>query len=813
MSKSRPKAAGPRNSATPRAAVAAPTAHPFDIERWLLRSAALSAALLWIVMAWPAVQGRLHVVGDLGGYHLPMRMVFADSLARGEQPYWTNRIFCGYYLHGEGQVGMLHPWHQLLYRALPLAAAFEIELLISYPLLLVGVWLWFRRLGLPSAASLFGAVVFTYSGYALLHLNHMNLVAVLAHLPWMLLAIDVALRSTNGTHVWLAAGAAGLLLASQVLLGHPQSVWLGGLLVAGYVLWLYRSWASRWRPLLVGVSLVLGLLMGAAQWWPTWDALAGSQREAATAADRAVGSLHPINLLQGVAPYALADRVWTDDPRNAGTHELSCYAGALVPALCVWLLMCRGIAPDRRRLLIAAAVLAAGGLLLALGKYSGPINAALQRVPIVGSFRVPARGVMFVYLGAALASAVALAELTERVAAGKLARWPRLAWFAVVPIASGLALVALALVPAPVTSALSGPEAAVPPGRSLWWTGGLAGVVLSVVAVALTVAAARGELWALLAIPVFAVIDLGIYGESYNSGAQPPLSLAEIAALAPPCPNDPQWRVVTSQPRSNLPVLRGGRTAFGYAGLIPRRRLLDNPLLLSEHADLVRRLVAGQWYLNGHQLIELPAAIPRVRLLSMWHVSGEGEAQASNQRATDLIANDPSVTLQLDAPPASAGTTANDAAGTAASTAAGDSTADRKQGRLAPLGFAGRVAVVLDQPGNLVVEINSSVPQFLVLSESWHAGWRAEIAALDERWAASASPPPAAIEPLSIARAYGDFMSCEVPAGRHHVVLRFDPASLRQGIALSWMAAGVWPLFTGAGLAVALLGSRKLPST
>lgn len=804
MSKSRHKAVGQRVSATPpRAAVSTQAANRLDLERWLFRSAALSGALLWLVLAWPAVQGRLHVVGDLGGYHLPMRMAFADCLARGEQPYWTNRIFCGYYLHGEGQVGMLHPWHQLLYRVFPLAAAFEIELLISYPLLLVGMWLWFRRLGLPSAAALFGALVFTYSGFSLLHLNHMNLVAVLAHLPWLLLAIDVALRSTSRTHVWLAGGAVSLLLASQVLLGHPQTVWLSGLLIAGYVLWLYRSWASRLRPAIVGVALVLGFLMGAAQWWPTWDALAGSQRETATAADRSIGSLHPINLLQGVAPYALAERVWTDDPLNAGTHELSCYAGALVPALCAWLLLCRGMTPARRHLIIAAAVLAGCGLLLALGKYSGPVAAALSRVPIVGSFRVPARALMFVYLGGALASAVALAELTQRAAAGTRVAWPRLAWLAAVPVASALALVALALIPPPQisashSSAWSAPDAALSLHSSLWWTGGAAGVVLSAAAVALVAAAARGFGWALLLVPVLAAIDLGIYGESYNSGVQPPLTLAEIAATSPACPNDPLWRVVTSQPRSNLPALRGGRTAFGYAGLIPERRLLDNPLLVSDHADLVRRLVAGQWYLNGRQLIELPAAIPRVRLLSRWRVSSDRDRKAANNLATDLIADDPALVVLLDAPPPGA------------SDGGGDG--DGQQGRLAAPGFAGRVAIVLDQPGNLVLEVNSSVPQLLVLSESWHAGWRAEIASLDAGGAAASQPSAAGSAPLSIARAYGDFMACEVPAGKHRVALRFAPDSLRRGAMLSLAAAAASLLVTGAGLAVARFRPRKLPS-
>jgi hypothetical protein len=535
--------------------------------------------------------------------------------------------------------------------------------------------------------------------------------------------------------------------------------------------------------------------MGAAQWWPTWDALSGSQRQAATADDRSIGSLHPLNLLQGVAPYALAERVWTDNPLNAGAHELSCYAGALVPALYVWLLLCRGMTPARRRLIGAAAALAGVGLLLALGKYSGPINAALLQVPIVGSFRVPARAVMFIYLGGALATAVALAELTDRARAGTRATWPRLAWLAAVPIASALALVALTLIPTPHASNLPTPDAAAPLQGSIWWTGAAVSVALCAASAALVATAARGFGWALLLVPVLAAIDLGIYGESYNSGAQPPLTLAEIAVATPACPDDPQWRVVTSQPRSNLPALRGGRTAFGYAGLIPQRQLLDNPLLVSDHADLVRRLVAGQWYLNGPQLLELPAAIPRVRLLSRWRVSSDHDAKGANNLATDLIANDPALFVLLDAPPASAS----------------DGNGDPKQGQLAAPGHAGRVAIILDQPGYLVLEVDSSVPQFLVVSESWQAGWRAEIAALDAGATASAPPPTTATTPLSIARAYGDFMACEVPAGRHRVALRFAPDSLRRGAILSLAAATASLLFTGAGLAIVRFAPCKFP--
>ncbi|MHC4714716.1 MAG: hypothetical protein ACYTAN_15850, partial [Planctomycetota bacterium] len=63
----------------------------------------------------------------------------ADCLKRGTDFNWLPNIHCGFYLQGEGQAGMYHPLHLLLYRALPFTAAFNLELFLSYPLMLWGM--------------------------------------------------------------------------------------------------------------------------------------------------------------------------------------------------------------------------------------------------------------------------------------------------------------------------------------------------------------------------------------------------------------------------------------------------------------------------------------------------------------------------------------------------------------------------------------------------------------------------------------------------------------------------------------------------
>ena len=72
----------------------------------------------------------------------------------------------------EGEVGLAHPLHLLLYRWLPLGPAFNLELIASYVAMLVGTGLLLARLGLSIEAAWFGAMLFAFSGFTLFNLMH-----------------------------------------------------------------------------------------------------------------------------------------------------------------------------------------------------------------------------------------------------------------------------------------------------------------------------------------------------------------------------------------------------------------------------------------------------------------------------------------------------------------------------------------------------------------------------------------------------------------------------------------------------------------
>ncbi len=397
------------------------TVSPANQRRLLVGSLA-AAALLCAAMAIPLLAGRVFVADDLGAFHLPLRAFYAQQLQAGEPFDWLPSLFGGFYLSGEGQAGTYHPLHLALYRFLPLTVAFDLELLISYPLMLWGSYLLLARWLVRRDAAMLGALVFTFSGFNLLHFVHPNAVAVVAHWPWLLWAIDRALvsrgnpstdRIERATPAW-AFALISLLLGSEILIGYPQYVWIGMLVVVPYALYCAsKSPAPRWRQLIYLFSAgIIGVLLGGIQLIPSIDALIHSNRQSVDAAFAGSGSLHPLNLIQAVAPYLFATRVV-----GQNTHELGLYFGAVPLLLCVWLLAHRRSWGNRRPLIVAALSVAGVALLLAFGEHG--IGTWQQYLPLVGKFRFPCRSIVWVYAAVALLAAIGWQRLVAAPAAGR----------------------------------------------------------------------------------------------------------------------------------------------------------------------------------------------------------------------------------------------------------------------------------------------------------------------------------------------------------------------------------------------------------
>ncbi len=710
----------------------------------------LAAGLILGVVAWPMLSGRMYVHDDLGAMHIPFRMFYAHCLDSGLAFDWFPNMHCGFYLQGEGQAGLYHPLHRLLYGSLPFATAFNLEFLLSYPALFVGTFLLLRRWELGRDAAALGALIFTASGYNLFHYAHLHSVAVAAHLPWLLLGIDAAVRSPGRRVAGIGVLAVALLTASQLLLGHPQTILYCAMVEGPYALWL--AWRqNRLRRLAsLAWAKLLALLCGGIQILPTWDAARHSPRADPSLEFLAFGSLHPANLAQAVAPYLFRARVFDPEPTLYGgipesdpigtwrTGEFGLYVGMLVPVLIVWTLMRLRALGARRGLALAALALIVPALVLALGAYT-PLFAVTSRLPIFRMFRVPARFVLLFHLAGAALAAIAFTDLADprRASPDERLPWRRLWPLAIVPV---LSLLVSSISRAIATQPGSAMSLNITSGSGI-----ILSVALAVLAALLVALAARGHRSAMLGLLLFATADVASYGltlvgrgltlppDAFLTNRKLPdgsTSSARIKQIA----EDMTWTCV------------GTRLIDGTGSLRPAR-------VLDYSKPTAWRVAAARWVRRNPPSLgweDVPDPLPRARLVA--------RAVPTDHPARDIESVDHQVAALVPQP------------------------IDLPQG---PPGTA---ALIFDRPGEIGIVTDAPVRRLLVVAETYHEGWDAHV---DGR-------------PSSVLRVNGDFLGCVLEPGRHRVSLRFRPASLRQGKQLTNLGLSLTAI-----TAVILLAPRR----
>jgi len=695
---------------------------------WSFGAGLAAAVVVLIVLAWPLLCGKIYAWGDLADLHLPLRQFYARCLARGDSFIWIPDIFCGFFLHGEGQVGMYHPLHLWLYGALPLEVGFNLEMLLSYPALLAGMYLLLRRWQLSRAAATFGALVFAFSGFNLMHYMHLNVIAGIAHYPWLLLAIDCAWREEAARRRAFALLGIALLTASEVILSHPQFIWYSLLLEGLYLLLLLVTQRDRLGRLPeLAAAKCAGVLLGGIQLVPTLDMLSHSVRHDPELAFRYLFSLHPVNLLQPVAPYLFGER--TRYYGEGNNEEFALYNGAAAWLLFLLVLWRWRRLQTHRSLALWAVMIGVAALVLALGKY-GYAYRILARLPLLGWFRCACRHILFVHFATGITAAVALDVILRKRLAGAWPSWRELRplWATAVAsvfIAGGAICVKM--------SGVAWPTAAEVVGPVRYLIAGSAVVVISACLLALTCVNPR---WA-VALILFSTFDQAAYGLTWVKRL-PATTVAELAAQVPKPPGPVQGRVVYPAGWGNRPLLIGMRMPFGFASLQPARQL-------DVESEAFVQLACAEWIYDESGSVprwhHIPNPVPRVRLVTR-AIACERPAERLATKTVDIR--------------------------TMALVFENLELAD---------GEPGQATILTYRPGHIRVATSTNTAQLLVLSESYHPGWRA-----------CSDGMPVRVMPV-----YGDFLACLIDAGQHEVEFVFRPQSLR---------LGTWCSLAGAGLTV-----------
>ena len=591
-----------------------------------LTIAASSVALL-APLLYPLPTGRVFVYNDLSWFHLPLRYLYQRALQTGDTVLWTPSIFAGLYLQGEGQVGLFHPFHQLLYRFLSLGTAFNLELIANYPTAFAGMFWFLRRLQFSHAAALFGAMLFAFSGFNLLHHHHINMVAIVAHMPWLLASADVLIVAERKRARTLALAAVAVILGSEFLLGFPQAVWWNAMTLAAFG--VFRGGETgRWRQLLpCMVAVAVGVLLGGIQLLPSADSVAHSTRPGMSREFALNLSMHPFNLVQLWSPYFFTRGAYSTSDQMS-FHEFGIYSGAILPVALIWVWVRRHALGERQALIAAVTVFGALSLILALGRYGG-LAMLLTHLPVLQSLRAPVRYIVLVQFSLAILAAVTIDDLlaiSERRTTAPtgpiLVLW--------VPAALGIF----------TTLALN--TQLLPYGRHTFASASAAlpGVAV-VAAVTLLVDLARRRIaWATAALVAITAADLGAWGIRFIY-REPALTIQELTRDIPAPPDDPAASYAAAPSRGpyrdNLLVMRGYRLTSGYVALYPATR---HPL----DSEMALRLAGTRWVFTPEGLRHpVEGGKPRLRLLDEQGQYSTGSAQLAVDRPGRLVA-------QTDAP-------------------------------------------------------------------------------------------------------------------------------------------------------------------
>jgi hypothetical protein len=361
---------------------------------------------------------------DIVFWFFPIWKLAVEQISHGQLPLWNPYLYSGTALFAEWQPGLLDPlnWIHLLG---PTSRTLTIAQEVTFIIALLGTFGFTRRLGLERRACLVSAVIYALSGYAVARTIYPGLFHIYAIMPVVLWSIERLYQLGRWREVALGA----LIVAWQILAAHPQPFIYSSLLIAAYVLFcatLRRDQetnnpanragtvTARLRFLSQAVLIfAAGTALSAVQLMPAWEVASQSVRQQVSYQFFTWHSIHPITLLTTIIPFfhGQGKGIYQLPYWGAYWHhnEAQIYLGVI--AISLALAAALGLWRERTRSVLFWSLVAIASLLLALGKYIGPLAWAVYRIPMLNQFRSPNRHWMEVTFAVAILAGYAVSQI------------------------------------------------------------------------------------------------------------------------------------------------------------------------------------------------------------------------------------------------------------------------------------------------------------------------------------------------------------------------------------------------------------------
>jgi len=703
---------------------------------------------------------------DILAQHYPFRHLQVESLReRGVPQLWNSTAFGGGPLLADPQAGIFYPpnWLHALSPPERCASWFGWLVILHLVAGAFGMLRWLEGHDFAPGPRLVGALVFVLCGKWFLHLvvpGHVVFLP-LVWVPWQCFALDRLAARPSPSAVALFAVTTALCITGL----HPQLLLYSQLLVLGYAVWprgsLRRTRSGGRRLLAVVPAGVLGLALAAVQLLPAAAVIDSFVRGAGLGYEWASNvALGPDNVLTFLLPGRLPLECW----------EAAVFIGVLAAALTLF-------SPWRGRHRSTAIYFLACFAAIAwfaLGEDGGLFRWAFEWLPGFDLFRYPTRVLLALGVPLGYLAAAGVEVLSAEVASkGRVA-------LALLLAASGVVL----LIVHHDLDAL------------------FAALALAAPALVLLPRSVRPAAWRPTALVLLVFLDLARFAiplvhtrpleEALGRNpvverVRAPLGEGRVLAL------NPAWRGDASSLPTTYATPAGIESLRGFNPLVPRASyawlkagaarvpfaelewtsattLQSFPLLSREHLDLFN----VRWVVSN-QTLEVPGLEPReiLRDLEVYHVQHPGAfcrmpetylyentrclPRAALVRSARTV---PSLEAAIEAVP----------------------TLDPRREVLLEEGVptgdhAGSFeALEVDHRGDeLSLSVDAGDGGYLLLSEVWYPGWRAELDGAE----------------VPVLRANGIFQALHLPPGPHEVELRYRPPSYLVSLCVSGAAGPI----------------------
>lgn len=246
----------------------------------------------------------------------PAKALFEKEIRQGRLMLWDPYVLSGRPLLADpaGAASFLTPFN-VFYFFLPFTLAFNLQFLIPILLLAVSSYFLLKDFGLRRTAALIGSISIGFGTSTIINIGH-PLLPVMSWLPMIILMIKKFFETGRFSYFFLACIFNGM----QFLGGHLQWSFYSVVATAASAFYFFFSseaGRSIKKLALSLISLIAGMLIGAAQLLPSYELLSNSSRSLAY-----VIWYPPWHLLMLLAPSILGDVIHGYYANVAGTGSL-----------------------------------------------------------------------------------------------------------------------------------------------------------------------------------------------------------------------------------------------------------------------------------------------------------------------------------------------------------------------------------------------------------------------------------------------------------------------------------------------------------